>query len=615
VLTSAAVIGPRFNFRVLEEVGDAKEDDLLDALDAAVQAHLITEHRGGRDVNYSFSHELIRQTLIAGLSLPRRQRRHLKIAAAMEHVWGDRINTRASDLAYHLYQAGAAADPDKTLHFLTLAAEQAIDSAAYAEALAYCERAATIEDARDKHALARLAFVRANALLGNARWLDALQGFLVALEAAIAAGDVELTATAGQHASWYTGWMGDFVNGERHARRAFENSKGADPLTRARVMGQIAGHGAIARLDLSDFDRQMNEAFEIGPANDPLHLAYMELGRCWVNTQFGRMDAAIAAGTRGMPAFDSPRHRQIYLEIAGHRHNAMLYAGAWEAMDAERGELLAMASESGNVGALLNIDVGHIVTECARAGDWRAFEARCRGTLDRWKGVGPWAYLMLATAGEAELQRGEFAAGRSTCEGARRHFPRNAWLGFIEGAELLCAAYDAGSVWEDRLVEFAPLAAPTLSTMTVGRALFVSTLALTYHVRNRRSELAALYPVLSELVRWGFRCTAFYMVDTVAGLAATAAENWDAAALHFERGVSHAERIRHRFALPGARQSYAEMLIARSAAGDRERASVLLRQAVDDYRSMGMTLMLDRAEPLLASVAADSSTSSSTGRA
>jgi hypothetical protein len=322
----------------------------------------------------------------------------------------------------------------------------------------------------------------------------------------------------------------------------------------------------------------------------------MELSHCWVNAQFGRMDAAVAAGTRAMPIFGSPRHRQVYLETAGHRHNAMLYAGAWETMHAEREELLAMARESGNVGALLNIDVGHIVTDCARAGDWRALESRCRGTLESWKGVGPWAYLMQSTAGVAQLHRGEIAEGRSTCESARKYFPRNAWAGFIEAAELLCAAFDDGSAWEDLLAEFTSFVAPTLSTMTIGRASYITTLAITYHLRGRGAELAALYPILNELVRWGFRCTGLDMVDTAAGLAATASENWSAAEQHFERGIAHAERIGHRFALPGARQAYAEMLIARSAPGDQQRASSLLGQAVDEYRSMGMTLMLARAD-------------------
>jgi tetratricopeptide (TPR) repeat protein len=528
--------------------------------------------------------------------LPRRQRRHLKVATAIEQVSGARVASRAADLAYHLYQAGAAADADKTVHFLTLAAEQSIDSAAYAEALAHCERAATIEEAGDKQALARLAYARANALLGSGRWTDALEGYVATLEAAIHAGDAGLAARAGLNASWYTGWTGDFVNGERIARRTFENSSGADPVARARISAQIAGHGAIARLDESDFERQMAEAFAIGPADNATHVANMELARCWLFAQFARNDAAIMAGSRAMPAFASPQFRQHYLEVAGHRHAAMLYAGAWDTMDTERDELLAMASESGNVGAMLNIDAGRIVSECARAGDWTALESRCRATRDTWKAVGPWAHLMQSVAGIAQLQRGDIAGGRSTCEAARKQFPRNAWAGFIEGAELLCAAYDDGPVWEDRLAEFAPFAAPTLSTMTIGRAMYVCMLARTYHLRNRRAELASWSPVLSELAGRGFRCLTMDMVDSIAGLAATAAEDWAAAEGHFERAISHAERIQHRFALPGARQWYAEMLMARSGPGDKERASSLLRQAMEEYGSMGVTLMLERAK-------------------
>ena len=190
----------------------------------------------------------------------------------------------------------------------------------------------------------------------------------------------------------------------------------------------------------------------------------------------------------------------------------------------------------------------------------------------------------------------QILGGRSTCETARKVFPRNAWAGFIEGAELLCAAYDDGPLWEERLAEFESFASPTLPTMTIGRAMYICMLARTYHVRGRQAELAAYYPVLSELAGRGFRCVGTDMVDSIAGLAATAAENWAVAEHHFERGIAHAERIQHRFALPGSREWYAEMLMVRSAPGDDGRASALLRQAIDEYRSMGMTLMLERAD-------------------
>ncbi len=64
----------------------------------------------------------------------------------MEAAYGERIEEQAADLAHHLYHAGAAADPEKTLRFLRLAGEQALDGSAYEEALAQFERALSLEE-------------------------------------------------------------------------------------------------------------------------------------------------------------------------------------------------------------------------------------------------------------------------------------------------------------------------------------------------------------------------------------------------------------------------------------------------------------------------------------
>jgi len=67
-------------------------------------------------------HELIRTTLVTDLSLPRRQRLHLKIADALERLRAASLESHASVLAHHLYQAGAAAETGRTARFLLLAA-------------------------------------------------------------------------------------------------------------------------------------------------------------------------------------------------------------------------------------------------------------------------------------------------------------------------------------------------------------------------------------------------------------------------------------------------------------------------------------------------------------
>jgi predicted ATPase len=155
VLTAAAVVGRAFSFELLEALGDADADALLDAVDEAERAHLIASAADGAaqtgaaygpsgrmgEARFTFAHELIRQTLISGLSLPRRQRLHLRVAESMEHVYALTLDEHAADLAYHLYQAGSASDPEKTVRYLAAAGDQAMAQVAWEAAAAHYERA------------------------------------------------------------------------------------------------------------------------------------------------------------------------------------------------------------------------------------------------------------------------------------------------------------------------------------------------------------------------------------------------------------------------------------------------------------------------------------------
>ena len=182
VLTTASVIGPRFTLAVLEAVGDVDEEELFDALEEAEAAQLVQSVGGGRDPMYGFTHELIRQTLSERLSTPRRQRRHLKIASAMEDAYGARLDEHAADVAHHLYQAGLGADPDKTLRFLRLAGDQALAGSGYEEALAQYERALSLEDDVPAELVPVLLEGKMNALDGMGRWTDVIDVGTRALE-------------------------------------------------------------------------------------------------------------------------------------------------------------------------------------------------------------------------------------------------------------------------------------------------------------------------------------------------------------------------------------------------------------------------------------------------
>lgn len=155
VLTLAAVIGPAFSYKLLEALRTVEGEELLNAIDEAECARLIVPAPDARDARYTFAHVLIQETLLSGVSVPRRQRLHLRVVGAIEEVHGEALEARVPELAHQLYAAGSAADPLKTVHHLYLAGKWAVAATGYEEgatsfrrALEILELAECADDAR-----------------------------------------------------------------------------------------------------------------------------------------------------------------------------------------------------------------------------------------------------------------------------------------------------------------------------------------------------------------------------------------------------------------------------------------------------------------------------------
>ncbi len=103
-LTTAAVLGRTFSLALLEALEPNEGDAVLDAIEAAERAHLVAVQSGTRETRYTFTHELIRQTLADALSLPRRQKLHARIAAAIEQVYARALDAHVPALAHHLFR-------------------------------------------------------------------------------------------------------------------------------------------------------------------------------------------------------------------------------------------------------------------------------------------------------------------------------------------------------------------------------------------------------------------------------------------------------------------------------------------------------------------------------
>ena len=75
---------------------------------------IIVPSAEGPETPFTFAHELVRQTLLAGISVPRKQQLHAAVADAIERLYPDAVNERAGEIADHLLKAGSFADEQET---------------------------------------------------------------------------------------------------------------------------------------------------------------------------------------------------------------------------------------------------------------------------------------------------------------------------------------------------------------------------------------------------------------------------------------------------------------------------------------------------------------------
>ncbi|HEY0400268.1 MAG TPA: AAA family ATPase, partial [Acidimicrobiia bacterium] len=156
VLVRAAVLGAQFDFAVLEHMTGLDDDALLAALEEALEAHLIEPVETARgQVLYRFAHAVIRQSLYEGLSLPRRQRLHLRAAVGIEAAQSSNLGPHLPALALHYRQAGASGDPAKAVEYSVKAGEVALSVQAYEDAAQHWEAALELLDDTGGDAVAK----------------------------------------------------------------------------------------------------------------------------------------------------------------------------------------------------------------------------------------------------------------------------------------------------------------------------------------------------------------------------------------------------------------------------------------------------------------------------
>jgi DNA-binding CsgD family transcriptional regulator len=130
-LTLASVMGRRFDFRLLQELLEVEEADLMGMLKELIAAQLVVEETADQ---IAFRHALTREAIYATLLLRERQALHRRVAEALEHMQAVSI----PDLSYHYYTAGVW---QKALQYSQQAGDQARSLYSQREAIVYYSRA------------------------------------------------------------------------------------------------------------------------------------------------------------------------------------------------------------------------------------------------------------------------------------------------------------------------------------------------------------------------------------------------------------------------------------------------------------------------------------------
>lgn len=124
-LSTASLLGRRFELRDLADVLEVDEGRVLADLEAALDAALVSEAPGRADL-FSFEHDLVHHSLYADISESRRRRLHARAGLALtERMTRSGRTERAGEIAGHFVNARDPALAVETITALRSAAEEA----------------------------------------------------------------------------------------------------------------------------------------------------------------------------------------------------------------------------------------------------------------------------------------------------------------------------------------------------------------------------------------------------------------------------------------------------------------------------------------------------------
>jgi class 3 adenylate cyclase/tetratricopeptide (TPR) repeat protein len=592
VLGTAALIGRDFGFELLDVLGELPEEELVDAVDEAERARVITSTIDRNRVSFAFAHELIRRTLVNELSLTRRQRLHLRVADALEQVYQLELAEHAAAIAYQLERAGQRADPDRIVRFLVMAAEHALEAAAHAEALRHFERALSMlpDDDTARRAIVLEGMGTAERSLGQldralAHWRDALD----VLERL---GDWSSVArlcldSAVQVAFWRGG--SEVIELIDRGLAALDDRPSSQRAGLLALAGRIASQSGL-------YDRgeellvQALTVARADPDNRVLGLAlYSRAAHHFAYNQFA---LTVDAGFESIEHLRRAGDLWNLANVLGYVGTSLGWLGQFEEAAELGGEGEALAQRLGNWSAYVFAEQSHSFRDVGSRPAPAVLQRRGEHALELGHDMGfPW----LSSIGHTRIGLAAFWGGRWPdalwhFEEAARLEVRGAAGGHL-GRLFVIHAYLGNRTTAIALLEQPRSELPVLGRANTGTSWGLAAAAVeALTVLDEDEQAAELYDTIAELARTGMlmRSWDYRLIATLQGMAAACGRDWDRAETHFEDALRIARDLPMRLEEPEACRFYARMLVARGRSGDRERARALLGRAAAGYVALEM---------------------------
>ena len=568
-LAAAAVIGRSFSFQLLNAVSQIGVDELFTVIERAQRMGIIVPSSEGPQRPFTFRHELVRQTLLAGISVPRHEQLHSSVADAIERLNPDAAKERAGEIADHLLKAGSFVDRQKLVRWLTLAGKRALDAVAFEEALTNFEAALSRVDESDLQRRAQLLSRIGVAHRSLGRWGDAHRCLEGALKIFTSLDDREgigkTCVKLAMSAYWAGGWREAMEIAERGlARLSGVNKERATLFAFLGVARTVEGEFHAA-------DRAFNRA--LGMAEELSH-GGLEGSILAFRTQFQwsflRLREALEDSRRSAE-LTPPNGLWVRAERLLWYQASLYHLGRVQEAAKVGKELEPLAARVGHLAVLSSYRELAALEKFWKDADLTQFEVDLRKDIDANRAAG---LDLFAVSSLEPLSLAEFFHGK--WDEALQHAEAAFWPE-VPGSQ----AVTRGTVF--RLKAYAGDREGALALIDQSREMFPrmgqpntygswALLLLTIEglfVLGEREQAATLYPLMRELISTDTVCMTLIsrFPQTAAGIAAAAAQNSYAAEDHFRIAMEQAESYPNQLEQAEIRRFHAMMLIDRAAPG------------------------------------------------